>query len=236
MSARNTVPLIAADELLYFDVALKKGWIRPATQDRARLMCEKILVAALKLFAARGYYATNVKDITKAAGCSIGIFYKRFTDKEGLFYTLQYRHYERANRMLDRLVDVHQSSLSTEEILRRFVLRTLENMVANTGFHKALVEVSLKDRRAWQARRAHNEYAGNRLMDFLTVRGELPETQELREKIQFAVRVVFSTITNFVVLGPGPYPVRDERVVDNLAEFLVGFLHEEQKQKQKQGK
>ena len=40
--------------------------------------------------------------------------------------------------------------------------------------------------------------------------------------------MVFSTITNFVVLGPGPYSVKDERVVDNLSEFLVGFLHEEQ--------
>jgi AcrR family transcriptional regulator len=232
MSASSTVPLSSTDELLYFDVALKKGWIRPATQDRARQMCEKILVAALKLFARQGYYATNVSDITKAAGCSIGIFYKRFTDKEGLFYTLQYRHYELANRMLDRLVDVHRSSLATEEILHRFVLRTLENMVANTGFHKALVEVSLKDHKAWNARRAHNEYAGNRLMDFLTFREELPESQELREKIQFAVRVVFSTITNFVVLGPGPYTVKDERVVDNLAEFLVGFLHEEQERLQ----
>ena len=199
-----------------------------ATQGRAYQMCEKIMVAALKLFAKQGYYATNISDITKAADCSIGIFYKRFRDKEGLFYTLQYRHYERANRMLDRLADVHQSSLSTEEVLRRFVLRTLENMVANTGFHKALVEVSLKDRKAWQARLAHNEYAGNRLMDFLTQRGELAESLEVREKIQFAVRVVFSTITNFVVLGPGPYPVKDKRVVDNLAEFLVGFLHEEQ--------
>ena len=51
MSASSTVPLSSTDELLYFDVALKKGWIRPATQDRARQMCEKILVAALKLFA-----------------------------------------------------------------------------------------------------------------------------------------------------------------------------------------
>jgi AcrR family transcriptional regulator len=228
MSSRKTGPLTAADEPAYFEVALKKGWIRPATQARAHQMCEKILVAALKLFARQGYYSTNVTDITKAADCSIGIFYKRFTDKEGLFYTLQYRHYERANRMLDRLIDVHKSNLSTEEVLRRFVLRTLENMVANAGFHKALVEVSLKDRKAWQARRAHNEYAGNRLMDFLTRRGELAESPEVREKIQFAVRVVFSTITNFVVLGPGPYSVKDKRVVDNLSEFLVGFLHEEQ--------
>ena len=65
-------------------------------------------------------------------------------------------------------------------------------------------------------------------MEFLVKRNELPDTKELKEKVQFAVSVVFSKITSLVVLGPGPYSAKDRRVVENLAEFLEGFLHEEQ--------
>ena len=219
---------IKVSDYLYFDVAIRQGWIRPVNQDRSREMCEKILIAALKVFAKNGYRDTKIQDITLVAGCSVGIFYKRFYDKEGLFYALQHRHYELANRMLDRLALVHLSKLTTNEVFYGFVKRTIENMMLSSGFHNALIEISMKDGKANRARKAHIRYAGDRLLDFLVNRDELPETPEIRDKVQFAVGVVFSTITSLVVLGPGPYALKDPRVAENLAEFLLGFLHEEQ--------
>ena len=216
---------IKVSEYLYFDVAVRQGWIRPVNQNRSREMCEKILIAASKVFAKKGYRDTRIQDITEVAGCSVGIFYERFFDKNGLFYALQHRHYELANRMLDRLAVVHQSKLSTPEVFHGFVQRTLENMISSSGFHKALIEISIKDGKANRARKAHIQYAGDRMLDFLVNRDELPETPEIRDKVQFAVGVVFSTITSLVVLGPGPYALKDRRVVENMAEFLVGFLH-----------
>ncbi|HJL61931.1 MAG TPA: hypothetical protein QF517_08240 [Pseudomonadales bacterium] len=41
--------------------------------------------------------------------------------------------------------------------------------------------------------------------------------------------MVYTTITHIVLFGPGPYPVKDKRVIENLTEILIGFLHEEQK-------
>ena len=219
---------IAVSDYLYFDVGVRQGWIRPVNQNRSRDMCEKILIAALKVFAKKGYRDTKIQDITEAAGCSVGIFYKRFFDKNGLFYALQHRQYELANRKLDILTLVHQSKLSTSEVFHGFVQRTLENMILSSGFHKALIEKSIIDSKANRARKAHVKYAGDRMLDFLVNRGELPETQEMRDKVQFGVGVVFSTIASLVVLGPGPYALKDPRVAENLAEFLLGFLHEEQ--------
>ena len=161
---------IEGDDQSYFEVAVRRGWIKPTNQARSRQTCDRILVAAFKVFSKNGYRDAAVSDITKAAGCSVGIFYRRFRDKEGLFYALQYRTYEQSHRMLDRLTDMRDSKMDTEEILGRFVRRTLENMVVNAGFNKAQVELSLKDRRVLETRRANDKYSSDRLMDFLVYR------------------------------------------------------------------
>jgi AcrR family transcriptional regulator len=216
------------EDLSYFKEAIRRGWIKPTSQARSAQMCEKILTAAYTVFSKQGYQDTKVSDITKQAGCSVGIFYKRFPDKERLFYALQYRHYERMHRRIDKLADMHNSVMTTEEVLQDFVRRRIESMVANAGFNKAQVELSLKDKRVLKVRRANDKYVANRLMDFLLSRGELSDVAENRDKLHFAVRAMYAMISNLVLFGPGPYPVTDERVADYLTQALLGFLHEEQ--------
>ena len=46
---------------------------------------EKILAAARQLFAERGYEASTIRDIAKAAGMSTGAVFASFTDKSDLF-------------------------------------------------------------------------------------------------------------------------------------------------------
>ena len=46
---------------------------------------EKIISAALRVFAHRGYAATRISDITKAAGISHGLLYYYFKSKEEIF-------------------------------------------------------------------------------------------------------------------------------------------------------
>lgn len=228
--SKRTEPGTSIEDLDYFEEAIRRGWIKPTSQARSAQMCEKILTSAHTVLSKQGYQDTKVSDITKHAGCSVGIFYKRFPDKERLFYALQYRHYEHVHRQSDKLADVHNSAMTTERILQGFVRRTVESMVANAGFNKAQVELSLKDKLVLEARRANDKYVANRLMDMLVSRGELHEIEEIREKLQFAVRAILATISNMVLFGPGPYPVTDERVTDNLTQVLLGFLDQERRQ------
>ena len=52
---------------------------------------EQIIEATLKLYAHRGYYLTNIRDITKAVGISSPTFYRYFRDKRELFVeTIEY--------------------------------------------------------------------------------------------------------------------------------------------------
>ncbi len=49
---------------------------------------EQILCAALKVFALRGFAATKISDIAKAAGLSHGLVYHYFASKEEIFFEL----------------------------------------------------------------------------------------------------------------------------------------------------
>lgn len=49
---------------------------------------QRILDAALTLFASKGYEATTMRDIAAAAGCSLGLAYRYFASKEDLILEL----------------------------------------------------------------------------------------------------------------------------------------------------
>ncbi len=52
---------------------------------------EQIIEATIKLYADRGYYLTNIRDITRAVGISSPTFYRYFKDKRELFVeTIEY--------------------------------------------------------------------------------------------------------------------------------------------------
>ena len=50
---------------------------------------ERVLQASLELFVAKGYFNTNVPDISKLSKCSVGSIYHHFLNKEeiaGMLY------------------------------------------------------------------------------------------------------------------------------------------------------
>jgi AcrR family transcriptional regulator len=61
------------------------GYIRPPKTKRGEETLRRICEAAERLFAEKGYYATEVADITRSAGISSGTFYIYFPDKKSIF-------------------------------------------------------------------------------------------------------------------------------------------------------
>ncbi len=61
---------------------------RPSKKDARIGGRERLLAAAPRLFAAKGYAATSVRDILKAAQVTAPVLYYHFGSKEGLFVAL----------------------------------------------------------------------------------------------------------------------------------------------------
>jgi AcrR family transcriptional regulator len=59
-------------------------WVRVPHQARSQQKLESIIAAAEKLIAQKGFAATSIPEIAREAGCSVGLIYTRFKDKDDL--------------------------------------------------------------------------------------------------------------------------------------------------------
>jgi AcrR family transcriptional regulator len=92
---------------------------------------EKILFAALELFATHGYHPTSISQIAQKAKVSKGLMYNYFSSKEELLKAVVVASYEEAATMLVNSVEPYIMVESLYQILRRvldsFVLMLKEN-------------------------------------------------------------------------------------------------------------
>lgn len=61
--------------------------------DKGLQTQESILQAAFKLFIAKGYHGTSMRDIARAAGLAPGSLYNHFEGKEAIFYQVLQQHH-----------------------------------------------------------------------------------------------------------------------------------------------
>ena len=102
--------------------AAKLRWVKLPRQARSRDKLERFLAAAERLINERGFQATSVPDIAREAGCSVGLFYTRFRDKQELLRYL-FEHYlgeavatARAVLQPDAFLDVPAADLVRQAI------------------------------------------------------------------------------------------------------------------------
>lgn len=81
------------------------------TQKRKEAKRQLILDTATKVFAAKGYHSTTVKDIVDEAAVSVGSFYFYFKSKEELFTELYISITEKFNIQTMSVLDVENFSL-----------------------------------------------------------------------------------------------------------------------------
>lgn len=94
---------------------------QPPARRRARKSSDKrerILAAAVRVFAKNGFYTTRVADIARAAGVADGTIYLYFESKEALLGSL---YEDRIDRLLAYLRDELPKQRTAQERLRRVI-------------------------------------------------------------------------------------------------------------------
>lgn len=98
---------------------------------------KKVLLAALKLFADKGFHATTTAKIAQQAGVSEGTIYKYFTSKENLLTEL-------LSPMLNTIKDNFLNQLNNYEqlpaLINFFVNDRSQFVIANYNFFKLLLQ------------------------------------------------------------------------------------------------
>lgn len=98
---------------------------RLTRSERRAQTRERLLEAAGRLFARRGYHAVSVDEIAEEAGLTKGAVYSNFESKEDLFLTLFEEHLERRMADIRRAVDPARSVEQQAEDAARDFLRFL---------------------------------------------------------------------------------------------------------------
>ncbi len=77
---------------------------------------ERIVQAAVKLFAGKGFHGTSMRAIADAAGVSIGAIYHHFSSKDDVFLAILRQEYERRRAAIEEL---RAQGLAPREMVQR---------------------------------------------------------------------------------------------------------------------
>ncbi len=195
-------------------------WALPAQQERSRITRARLLAAAEKVFAEKGYDGAKLADIAAEAGVSVGAVYFRFKDKDALFQAIAETFTEDSRARLSEFVLGGQNG-SSEEIIRAFVLRTAANMRMHRGLFRAIIE--------------HGFDHPNVINVMMAFRDEIARALEtvLREHggkagLGDAVRLATQMIYGFLIVGilnpRAPTQQNAKAAVTGLADAVVAYL------------
>jgi len=79
---------------------------------------KEILLAAIRVFAERGYHGCRISDIADEAGVAYGLVYHYFGNKDGLLRTIFEKNWGVFSRAIH---DIYESDLSGREKIERFI-------------------------------------------------------------------------------------------------------------------
>jgi TetR/AcrR family fatty acid metabolism transcriptional regulator len=121
---------------------------------------ERILLAAVKVFAAKGFYCARVSDVARAAGVADGTIYLYFSSKEELLRGL---FEENLTRIIGQLQSLVVEGISAEEKLERL----FEGYTQFTENEPELAEVLTVELR--ESGKFMNEFAAPLFGEFLRI-------------------------------------------------------------------
>jgi AcrR family transcriptional regulator len=203
---------------------------REFAQQRAKETHAALLQAALEVFAAKGFDDAQTPDIARAAGVSVGTFYRYFADKHQAFIEAITAHLERVHeRVMSNLtVEVFRATLTAEE--RRaaidHVIEILFQIVAEQPqLQRVFIAMSLRDP---EVMRIRSDFAARAsagvaaLMVQVAPPGRIPDAEAAAQVIQIAAEEV--AIVTMGARGPPQSPERVVALRSALAEMFLRYV------------
>ena len=182
---------------------------------------QRILTAAVDLFADHGYDATSVSQVINRAGVAKGGFYHHFASKDDLLYAV---YGDLITRQLEGMNRILAERLSPAETLRALIVDLVETTAASA--REALVfsrELSqLGNRRIMQMRSQRRRYHN-------TVMRLVSEAQE-RGEFRAVASPEIVTFTIFGVINEMPRwyrpagRMRPEQIATEIADLVLAGL------------
>jgi AcrR family transcriptional regulator len=200
---------------------LAERWALPARQERSRATRTRILAAAERVFAEKGYDGARLSDIAAAAGCSVGTMYFRFKDKDALFFAIAESFAADARARLEALLSGTARG-GPREIVEEFVRATAANFRAHKGLFRAIVERGMEHPQAMNTIFHLREELAAAVERAL--RARLGRPRNLRQSVRMMTQMVYGFLLTGVLNKRAPAPIAQKRTIDELAAAMTAYL------------
>jgi AcrR family transcriptional regulator len=203
---------------------------REFPQQRARETHLALLSAALEVFADKGYDDAQTPDIARAAGVSVGTFYRYFADKHQAFVEAITAHLESVHErvMKNLTVDVFRPTLTPEE--RRAAIDHVIDLVfqivaEQPRLQRVFIAMALRDPVIMEIRTEFAQRAAAGVAALITQvapPGRILDPEAAAQVIQIAAEEV--AIVTMGGRGPAQSPERVRALRSALAEMFLRYV------------
>ena len=200
-------------------------WIRPPQQARTRAGLTRMLDAAEALVAEKGFDNAGIVEIARHSGSSVGGFYRRFRDKDGLLHALHERFCEEARATADAALDPGRwADATTAEIIGEFTAFLVQIYRERTGLLRAFLLRGTSDATVRERTDRLFQHLADRLAVLL--RGRRAEIAHPDPKLAaaFGLHVVLGTLNQTVQIQPSGLHLSDARITTELTRVFVTYL------------
>jgi AcrR family transcriptional regulator len=203
-------------------------WVRPPRQARSQETLDRLLDAAEQLVAEKGFEDATLAELVRRAGSSVGAFYARFRDKDGLLYALYERYLEQAIATADVALDPRRwEGASIPAIVRAVVPFLVSVYRERAGLIRAFVLRNHVDAefRARQERLSHHVNAG--LSRLLVARAAEIRHPDPARAASFGLTMTVNTIESAVLFGElrsSVLTLSDEELAAELIRAFLAYL------------
>lgn len=201
-------------------------WIRPPRQARSQHTLDRLLDAAEALLMEKGFEDVKVADVAAHAESSVGAFYARFRDKDGLLFALQQRWLEQAVATTDDALDpARWSGAGVAGILNAVVPFLVGVFRERKGLLRAFVLRHYTDAAFREQRDRLTDYVADKLAALLLARREEIGHPEPDMAARFGLGLVFDGIQSAVLFDePRGVPMGDARLAAELTRVYLAYL------------
>jgi AcrR family transcriptional regulator len=200
-------------------------WVRPPQQARTRESLNRLLDAAEKIVARKGFDETSIVEIARAAGSSVGGFYRRFRDKDGLLHALHERFCQEARATAEDVLDpARWRGAPAQQIVTEFTAFLVEVYRERDGLLRAFLVRGMSDD---TVRHRTDELFGDLSAGMIKLFSQ--RTDELSHPdpavaLPLSLRLVVGTLNHTIQLRPSMLDIHDDRLAAELSRAFLCYL------------
>ena len=195
-----------------------KAKVREPVQRRSIKAKQAIIASALPVFSRKGYHGCSIKDLTDAAGVSVGTFYAYFPDKRSLFRAAMQEYWKQFNgKIYESLDAIDFTKPDRRKTMREFVETIIDAHNVWMAFHDELAIMTLSDPEFREDSRCKAKESRKLIRDKLEIWRDKIEATDLDATAALLYDLVHAAVDTIVFKKTS---IGRERMITGLTEMM----------------